>query len=125
MRQWTQSIKLEISEAARKEAEKATRDEINAANPSAEPHTGPFNEEQTQAVEKREMEIFAAKMAEKFESTISKAKLLIKLAVPRAFQQLKAKETMGGVKSGLAARLQALTKQKSIVGGVARRSSLM
>jgi len=50
---------------------------------------------------------------------------LVKLAVPRAFQQLKAKETMNTVKIGLAARLSSLAKQKSTVGGVARRSSLM
>ena len=53
MRKWTQQIKLTISENIRKQTEEAVRNEINEANPSAEPFTGPFNEEQKQIIEEK------------------------------------------------------------------------
>jgi hypothetical protein len=45
MRKWTQQVKLSISERTAKEADEAYRQEVNEANPSAEPLTGAFNEE--------------------------------------------------------------------------------
>ena len=44
MRKWTQLIKLSLSERIKIEEELALRNEINEANPSAEPFTGPFDD---------------------------------------------------------------------------------
>ena len=53
MRKWTQQVKLSISERTAKEADEAYRQEVNEANPSAEPLTGAFTEEQKAIVEER------------------------------------------------------------------------
>ena len=125
MRQWTQQKKLLVSEAARKEAENAIRMEINAENPSAEPHTGSFLIEQLARVKSRESEIFDKVLNDAYDNVFKKANFLIKLALPRQFQEIKKQENMTAVKTGLASRLSGLMKQKSTVGGVARRTSLI
>ena len=45
MRKWTQGIKQNLSERIKVEVENAYRQEINDANPSAEPFTGQFSAE--------------------------------------------------------------------------------
>ena len=85
MRKWTQKVKLNISERVKVDVETQLRDEITAANPSKEPFTDPFNEEQTELVEKRFQEKFDHEVEVVYKQVISKAHFLIKLAVPRSF----------------------------------------
>ena len=105
MRKWTQGIKLTLSESIKVEVENAYRKEINDANPSSEPFTGQFSDDQQKIVDKRTTVEFDIQLEKSYEEAIKKAKFLVKLAIPKAFQEAKAKEQMQKLKAGIANRL--------------------
>ena len=86
MRKWTQKVKLNLSERLTNEVEVKLRAEITAANPSKDPFTDQFNEEQQSVVDSRLTELFDKQLPEKYEEALNKARFLIKLAIPRAFR---------------------------------------
>ena len=89
MRKWTQKVKLNLSERLTTEVETKLREEVTAANPSKEPFTDQFNEEQKITIEQRFNEQFDKELPEKYTEAIKKAKFLIKMAIPRTFREAK------------------------------------
>ena len=89
MRQWTQKIKLNMSERLTAEVENKLRDEITQANPSKEPFTDQFDEEQKATIATRFNEQFDQQLTEKYNEVINKARFLAKLATPQAFKNTK------------------------------------
>ena len=73
MRQWTQKIKLTMSERLNAEIENKLRDEITQANPSKEPFTDQFNEEQKATIATRFNEQFDQQLNDKYNEVINKA----------------------------------------------------
>lgn len=102
MRKWTQKVKLNLSERLKIEVEEKLREEITAANPSKEPFTEQFNEEQKNTIETRFNEQFDKQLPEKYEEAIKKSRFLIKMAIPRAFKEAKHQQLMEKVKQGVA-----------------------
>ena len=86
MRKWTQKVKLNLSERLTNEVEVKLRAEITAANPSKDPFTDQFNEEQQSIVDSRLTELFDKQLPENYEEALKKARFLIKLTIPRAFR---------------------------------------
>jgi hypothetical protein len=91
MRQWTQKVKLTVSERITAEVELALREELTLADPNRTPSTEPFNEEQKKTIDERFTEKFDKEIEEKYQEVIKKAKFLVKLAVPKPFIEAKKK----------------------------------
>ena len=87
MRKWTQKIKLDISERIAKEVEQAFRDEINEANPSAEPFTAPLSDEQKATVEDKTTTKFDQEVQKTYDGVVQKANSLVRLAVPSQYKR--------------------------------------
>ena len=99
MRKWTQQVKLSISERTAKEADEAYRQEVNEANPSAEPLTGAFNEEQKAIVEERANTKFDEELKKTYAEVVQKAEALIKLQIPASYKAKKGKQLWGRLRS--------------------------
>ena len=72
------------------EVKTAFRNEINEANPSAEPFTGPFSDEQNEIIEQQQRVKFEQELEKTYLGVVDKARTLLKLQVPAAFKQKRA-----------------------------------
>ena len=107
MRKWTQQVKLTISERLAQEVDQAYRTEVNEANPSADPLTGPLNDEQKQIVEDRVYAKFDEEIKKTYEGVVSKAEVLLKLQVPDAYKEKKrGNKMMSAMRSQMSMHMQ-------------------
>ena len=66
MRQWTQKVKLTVSERITAEVELALREELTLADPNRTPFTEPFNEEHKKTIDERFSEKFDKEIEAKY-----------------------------------------------------------
>ena len=106
MRKWTQSIKLTLSEAINAEVDHDFRNEVNSANPSAEPLTGMLSDEQKRTVEERSNAKFDVDLKKAYAGVVAKAEQLIKLQVPAAYKVKKGNSLMKALRKKLSMNVQ-------------------
>ena len=100
MRKWTQKVKLNLSERVKADVERKFRKEITQANPSQEPFTGQFSDEQKAKVEERFDEQFDREVKAKYDEVTKKASFLVKLAIPQVFKDAKKDLLMDKIATG-------------------------
>lgn len=103
------------------------RKQIDSENPSAEAHTGAFDDKQQKELNQKQAELFDKNLENSYREAIEKSKFLIKLAIPKSFIVLKSKEKVNTIKSALMSKLQnsalLLTQSQSAIGGISKQLS--
>lgn len=95
MRKWTSKVKLNMSERIKSEVEVQYRKELAEQNISKEDDVvGSLTDEQSAELQKRADAEFDKQLPLKYDEVISKAKFLIKLAVPQALREAKKNASM-------------------------------
>ena len=125
MRKWTQKVKLNLSERVKADVERKFRKEITQANPSQEPFTGQFSEEQKAKVEERFDEQFDREVKAKYDEVAKKASFLVKLSIPQVFKDAKKDLLMDKIATGFTSQFGAsldILKNRSITPSLSNKS---